>query len=291
MKAYEVVVDRILGLLEAGTIPWQRPWDPAVGLPRNIRGTAYRGINLLVLGCQGYESPLWLTVRQANELGGHIRRGERGTAVIFWKWIQPAAESDSEQPQRRQAPLVRYYRVWNLLQTDGVEVSSAATAAAPELVENNADSVLSRMPAPPSIRHDGGARAFYRPSTDSIHLPPRGAFHQREGYLATLFHELVHSTGHASRLARPAVTDVTLFGDHAYSEEELVAETGAAFLCAHGGISNRTIDNAAAYIASWLRVLQDDRRMVLRASQRAQRAVDYILGQGTGTEPHEEPRE
>jgi len=283
MKAYEVVVDRILGLLEAGTVPWQRPWDPAIGLPRNIRGSAYRGINLLVLGCQGYESPLWLTVRQANQLGGHIRRGERGTPVVFWKWTPPNLETEREQPRRQQAPLVRYYRVWNLLQTEGVEVPSSAATPALEGAQVSADSVVSRMPAPPSIRHDGGARAFYRPSTDSVHLPPREAFHEADGYLATLFHELVHSTGHASRLARPAVTEATLFGDHAYSEEELVAETGAAFLCAHVGITSRTIENAASYIASWLQVLRDDRRMVLRASQRAQRAVDYILGQATST--------
>jgi len=289
MKAYEVVVDRILGLLEAGTIPWQRPWDPAVGLPRNIRGTAYRGINLLVLGCQGYESPLWLTVRQANQLGGHIRRGERGTPVIFWKWTAPASEDDARQAPQQQAPLVRYYRVWNLLQTDGVEAPSSAPARAPESFGDSAERVVARMPAPPTIRHDGGARAFYRPSTDSVHLPPREAFHEREGYLATLFHELVHSTGHASRLARPAVTDGTLFGDHAYSEEELVAETGAAFLCAHVGITSRTIENAAAYIASWLRALRDDRRMVLRASQRAQRAVDYILGHGGSEGPEASP--
>jgi antirestriction protein ArdC len=134
------------------------------------------------------------------------------------------------------------------------------------------------MPAPPAIRHDGGSRAFYRPSTDSVHLPPREAFIGADGYLSTLFHELVHSTGHPARLARPAVTDGALFGDHAYSEEELVAEIGAAYLCTHVGIAGRTIENTAAYVASWLRALQNDRRMLLRAAQRAQRAVDHILG-------------
>ena len=143
MKAYEVVVDRILGLLDAGTVPWQRPWDPAVGLPRNIRGSAYRGVNLLVLGCQGYESPLWLTMRQANQLGGHIRRGEHGTPVIFWKWTPPNPESETEQPRRQQAPLVRYYRVWNLLQTEGVKVPSSA--ATPALEGTFTPSVWSRF--------------------------------------------------------------------------------------------------------------------------------------------------
>jgi antirestriction protein ArdC len=289
MKAYEVVVDRILGLLEAGTVPWQRPWDPAVGLPRNIRGSSYRGVNLLVLGCQGYESRLWLTVRQANQRGGYMRRGERGTPVLFWKWTAPTHESETGQLRRQRPPLVRYYQVWNLLQTEGVEMPSSGGTPFLEVAQVSADSVVSQMPTPPSIRHDGAARAYYRPSTDSVHLPPREAFHQSDGYLSTLFHELVHSTGHATRLARTAVTDGALFGDHAYSEEELVAEMGAAFLCTHVGIANRTIENTAAYMGSWLQVLKDDRRMVLRSAQRAQRAVDYILGGIDATASEEAP--
>lgn len=287
MKAYEVLIDRILDLLDAGTVPWQRPWNPAVGLPRNIRGTAYRGINLLVLGCQGYQSPLWLTFRQVTLLGGRVRAGEHGTPVLLWKWPERIADTADAREQRRPAPLVRYYRVWNLLQTDGVEVpaSSVTSPVAPEAV--SADSIVSRMPAPPVIRHDGCGRAFYRPSTDSVHLPPREAFHDVDGYQATLFHELVHSTGHPSRLARPAVTDGALFGDHAYSEEELVAEIGAAYLCAHVGIAERTLENSAAYVASWLRVLRDDRRLLLRAAQHAQRAVDHVLGLAPADGPRE----
>ena len=123
MKAYEVVIDRILDLLEAGTVPWQRPWDPAIGLPRNIRGTAYRG-----------------------------------TPVLLWKWPERTAETDDGREQRRPAPLVRYYRVWNLLQTEGVEVPACCAASVVDLARVSADSVLSQMPAPPVIRHDGGAR-------------------------------------------------------------------------------------------------------------------------------------
>ncbi|MEB2346067.1 MAG: zincin-like metallopeptidase domain-containing protein [Deltaproteobacteria bacterium] len=286
MKAYEVVIDRILDLLEAGTVPWQRPWNPAVGLPRNIRGTAYRGINLLVLGCQGYESPLWLTFRQVNQVGGRVRAGERGTPVLLWKWPERIADTEDAREPRRSAPLVRYYRVWNLLQIEGVE-APALVASPIVTVRTSADSVVSVMPAPPEIRHDGGARAFYRPSTDSIHLPPREAFRDAAGYQATLFHELVHSTGHPTRLARPAVTDGALFGDHAYSEEELVAEIGAAYLCAHVGIAERTLENSAAYVASWLRVLRDDRRLLLRAAQHAQRAVDHVLGMAPADGPRE----
>ena len=288
MKAYEVVIDRILDMLEAGTVPWQRPWNPAVGLPRNVRGTPYRGINLLVLGCQGYESPLWLTFRQVALLGGRVRAGERGTPVLFWKWPERAVDTDDGREQRRPAPLVRYYRVWNLLQTEGVEVPACSSASSVDATRVDAESVLSRMPTPPLIRHDGGTRAFYRPSTDSIHLPPREAFHDADGYRATLFHELVHSTGHPTRLARPAVTDGALFGDHAYSEEELVAEIGAACLCAHVGIAERTLENSAAYVASWLRVLRDDRRLLLRAAQHAQRGVDHVLGSVAAEDPRED---
>lgn len=286
MKAYEVVIDRILDLLEAGTVPWQRPWNPAAGLPRNVRGTAYRGINLLVLGCQGYESPLWLTFRQVTQLGGRVRAGERGTPVLLWKWPERIADTEDAREQRRPAPLVRYYRVWNLRQTEGVEVPASLASPIVALC-TSADSLVSQMPAPPEIRHDGGARAFYRPSTDSVHLPPREAFRDVAGYQATLFHELVHSTGHPTRLARPAVTDGALFGDHAYSEEELVAEIGAAYLCAHVGIAERTLENSAAYVASWLRVLRDDRRLLLRAAQHAQRAVDHVLGLAPADGPRE----
>ncbi len=288
MKAYEVVIDRILDMLEAGTVPWQRPWNPAVGLPRNVRGTPYRGINLLVLGCQGYESPLWLTFRQVALLGGRVRAGERGTPVLFWKWPERAVDTDDGREQRRPAPLVRYYRVWNLLQTEGVEVPACSSASFVDATRVDAESVLSRMPTPPLIRHDGGTRAFYRPSTDSIHLPPREAFHDGDGYRATLFHELVHSTGHSTRLARPAVTDGALFGDHAYSEEELVAEIGAAYLCAHVGIAERTLENSAAYVASWLRVLSDDRSLLLSAAQHAQRGVDYVLESVAAEDPRED---
>lgn len=280
MKAYEVVIDRILDLLETGTAPWKRPWNPAVGLPRNVRGTAYRGINLLVLGCQSYESPLWLTFHQVRQLGGRVRAGERGTPVLLWKWPERTADTEGGREQHRAAPLVRYYRVWNVLQTEGVAVPESSTLPCIGAAQVSADSVVSRMPSPPVIRHDGGARAFYRPSSDSIHLPPREAFHDADVYRATLFHELVHSTGHPTRLARPAVTDGALFGDHAYSEEELVAEIGAAYLCAHIGITERTLENSAAYMASWLRVLRDDRPLLLRAAQHAQRAVDYVLGHG-----------
>lgn len=287
MKAYEVVIDRILELLEAGTVPWQRPWDPLVGLPRNIRGTPYRGINLLTLGCQGYESPLWLTFRQVTERGGRVRCGERGTPVLLWKWPERVVETDDDLEPRRSVPLVRYYLVWNLLQTEGVEAPVSSAASSVDVLRASADCIVSRMPSPPQIRHDGGARAFYRPSTDSIHLPPREAFHDADGYRATLFHELVHSTGHPTRLARPAVTDGALFGDHAYSEEELVAEIGSAYLCAHVGVAGRTLENSAAYVASWLRVLRDDRRLLLRAAQHAQRAVDHVLGITIGDGPRE----
>jgi antirestriction protein ArdC len=129
MKVYEIVIDHILDLLEAGTVPWQRPWNPAVGLPRNVRGTAYRGINLLVLGCQSYESPLWLTFHQATQLGGRVRAGEHGTPVLLWKWPERTADTDDDRAQRRVAPLVRYYRVWNLLQTEDVARCSARAAS------------------------------------------------------------------------------------------------------------------------------------------------------------------
>ena len=141
MKAYEVVVERILRLLEQGTVPWHRPWDPAVGAPRNIRGTAYRGINALVLGCQGYESPFWLTRRQVKHLEGRIRRGERGTPVLLWKWVERPVDSTRDADETASFPLVRYYQVWNTAQVDGVEAPSEGPGQAEDRAVGPPDSI------------------------------------------------------------------------------------------------------------------------------------------------------
>ena len=274
-SVYDIITDRIIEKLETGTVPWQKPWNAEAGQPRNIRGTVYRGVNVFLLGCQGYESPYWLTFRQARELGGSVRRGERGSPVVFWKWNERAHESADGEARTLRSPILRYYTVFNAAQCEGIPVPKLEQPHRVHEPIGECEAIVAGYPSAPTIRHGGGA-AFYVPAFDAVTLPVPEAFESGEAYYATLFHELGHSTGHRSRLARDGVVNVARFASHAYSCEELVAEMTAAFLSARCGIE-RTLDNSAAYIAGWLRVLRRDARMVVVAGAQAQKAAEWIL--------------
>ena len=283
MKAtvYDVITDRILEKLEAGTVPWHKPWKGGdAGMPRNLKSMrAYRGINVFLLSCAGYGSPHWLTFRQAAQLGGSVRKGEKGFPVVFWKWPEKAGDNPGRDDRvQARGPLLRYYTVFNVAQSDGIDDPDAGDVPTRTFCPIEAcERVVATMPDPPR-RVFGEARAYYRPSEDLVNLPPAELFDSDEELYSTLFHELVHSTGHSKRLSRPSVTDAVLFGSHAYSKEELVAEMGAAFLCGHAGIETATLDNSAAYIASWLDKLKNDKCLVVHAAAAAQKAADHILG-------------
>jgi antirestriction protein ArdC len=280
MNVYEIITERILQRLEQGTVPWRKPWHGGeAGMPRNlVTGQPYRGINVFLLAAAGYASPYWLTFRQAKQRGGSVRSGEHGTPVVFWKWHH-ADEQDSENRRaQRRIPFLRYYTVFNTEQMDGVSVPVTSMPPQPELAPiQRCEEVVAGMPDAPAIQ-SGRTQAAYLPARDTIIMPARSAFESAEAHYATLFHELVHASGHARRLARPAVMDTAAFGSHAYSKEELVAEMGATFLCGHAGIETATLENAAAYIDSWLRVLRGDSRMVVQAATHAQKAADFVLG-------------
>jgi antirestriction protein ArdC len=284
MDIYAMVTDKIISLLEKGVVPWRRPWT-STGLPRNlVSKKPYRGVNVFLLSASKYISPFWLTMRQANELGGHIRKGEESTAVVFWK-IEDAKRSteeldadETEQKTRRRF-LLRFYRVWNLEQC---ELPQSVLDKLPKMETHQHDPVeavekiIAGMANPPEIVR-GGSKAFYSPLTDRITLPPRELFISAEEEAATETHELVHSSGSEKRLAREGICEAAPFGSPVYSKEELVAELGAAYLCAEAGISNAVIDNQAAYLAGWLAKLRDDRKLLIHAAAQAQRAADYIL--------------
>jgi antirestriction protein ArdC len=274
--------------LEHGTVPWRCPWRSG-GRPKNLlTQRPYRGINLWLLLSQPYTSPYWLTVRQAHELGGHVRPGAQGSPVIFWKVNadEPGTESAGEGHSPRRRPLLRSYTVFNTEQCE-LPASLTARLAVPQPQPRDplsaCEVVVTYMPQRPPIVHDE-RRAFYRPDTDVVNVPPLSLFESAEGYYASVFHELVHSTGHNSRLARPAVVNPASFASHAYSQEELLAEMGAAYLCGSCGIENITLENSAAYIQSWITSLRHDKRLLLHAATQAQQAVDFILGT---SEPHE----
>ena len=273
---YEQITERIITLLSQGTVPWQKPWKAATGLPRNlVSQKPYRGINVFLLLAMSYESPFWLTFRQALQLGGSVRKGEKSCLVVFWKQTT-IADKESGEPQK--IPLLRYYHVFNVAQCDGLQISAElATETTDGLLLP--DEIVAHMPQRPVIKH-GMARAFYSPSEDYVGLPERDRFAQADGYYATLFHELIHATGHESRLNRATITEKAGFGSNPYSKEELIAEMGAAFLCGQAEISERTIDNSAAYLKGWLAELQNDKTLIVQAAAQAQKAADFILGNG-----------
>jgi antirestriction protein ArdC len=284
MDVYGIITEKIINLLEQGMVPWRRPWT-STGLPRNlVSEKPYRGVNFFLLSASKYVSPFWLTMRQANELGGHVGKGEESTIVVFWKVddLKENAE-DADHPlaeqKRRRRFLLRYYRVWNLEQC---ELPRAVLDKLPkiEIHEHDpieaAEKIIAGMPNPPEIQY-AGSKAFYSSITDRITLPARELFVSAEEFYATAMHETVHSTGSKKRLARESILEAAPFGSETYSAEELIAEMGAAYLCAEAGISNAVIANQAAYVSGWLKKLRNDRKLLVHAAAQAQHAVEYVL--------------
>ena len=270
-KSYEIINNTITSLLEKGEVPWRKPW--ASGEPVNfITQKPYRGINPFILISSGFSCPYWLSFKQAKGKAGRIKKGETGFPVIFWKWID--VEEFNSEPGKNRIPLLRYYTVFNLEQTEGIEIPEPETRDFHPIRE--AEKVIHEMPHAPVIEHEE-SRAYYRPPDDVVNMPKADLFNSDEAYYSTLFHELIHSTGHKSRLDREEISKVSLFGSHDYSKEELVAELGAAFLCGHCGIEPSVIENQAAYIQGWLKKLQSHKKWLVYAAARAQKAADFIL--------------
>ena len=278
---YDQITERIISLLEKGTVPWRKPWKAQTGLPRNlVTKKLYRGINVLLLHAMHYESPYWLTFRQALELGGHVRKGEKACPVVFWKQLE---REDKQTGEKEKIPMMRFYFVFNVAQCEGLKNLSAPAGESPLTAPSKPEEIIAAMPHRPEIRH-GMAKAFYSPSADVVAMPNRASFEKDAGYFATLFHELVHSTGHSSRLNRPTLTESAGFGSNPYCKEELIAEMGAAFLCGQAGIAESILENSAAYVQNWLAQLKDDKKLIVQAAAQAQKAADFILGV-----KHEEP--
>lgn len=291
---YQAVTDRIVAALEAGTKPWQKGWAGG-GLQLRSCGAEYRGINQLLLGLTaaeaGYSSPYWLTFKQALELGGAVRKGEKSTEIVFYKKLTVADRDapEGEEDRKKQIPLLRSYRVFNAEQCDGLPARfTPAPSVLASSKERDAIAEAALRSSGATIR-EGGGQAFYSPSSDHVQMPPFEAFETTGGYLATLAHELTHWTGHGSRLDRLKGSP---FGSPHYAREELVAEIGAAFICARLAIAGEHLDNHAAYLASWLRVLREDKRAIFKAAALAQLAADLVLvNAGAGAAAIEEEPE
>lgn len=278
MDIYQQVTDRIISLLERGTIPWRKSWSARCGMPRNlVSGKEYRGINIFILSAMPFSSPYWLTFKQATDLGGHVRKGEKSTPVIFWKMLDKHdQDDDSKSPGR--IPLLRQYHLFSAEQCEGIPVPvDPEETVNPFTPIHKAEQIISDYKDRPEI-HYGGNKAYYRPSEDRVQLPYEHTFERSEDFYQVLLHELSHSTGHKSRLARKEVMERNEFGSADYSLEEITAELCASMLCGVAGISNETVEMSASYINGWLSVLRQDKKAVVVSAARAQAAADWILG-------------
>lgn len=276
--AVEKCMQEIIRLMEAGTIPWRKTWFTRKwGVARNgATNRRYTGINTILLSTNDFTDPRWVTYNQIKALGGHVKKGEHGTPIVFAKHAPKKGEDESDP--KNWFHFLRYYHVFNLEQTEGCDLLPLPP---PETRANTpvetAEGVVAGMPNPPQILHQGD-QPCYAPLADKIFIPPIERFTSSEEYYSTLFHELTHATGHSKRLNRPGVMASNKFGSLDYGKEELVAELGAAFLCARCGIEQPILPNAAAYLQNWLKTIKQSPSLLVSAASQAQKAVDFISG-------------
>lgn len=267
---YQDVTDRIVTALEQGTVPWHKPWTTS--LPVSLRnGKAYRGVNVLLLGLAGRSDPRWGTFKAIRDAGGSVRKGERGTHIILWKPVVKRAAADGAEPDSYL--LLKSYVVFNAEQAHGLPALELDDVREHE-ADARAEAIVSGYESGPVVIH-GSDHAAYSPGTDVVDMPDPERFESSDAYYLTLLHELVHSTGHESRLAR---LEPALFGTDPYAREELVAELGASMLAGLAGLEVAAGEQSAAYVASWLRKLKDDRKLIVQAAAAAQKAADRIVG-------------
>ena len=273
MDIYAVITDRMIKEMEAGIIPWKKPWMAAGKAISHTTGKAYSLLNQMLLGRPGE----WLTFKQVQEEGGSVRKGEKASMVVFWKWLDV---EDEETGEVQQVPFLRYYNVFHLDQCEGITAKHIQTNPNPASPDAAAEAIISdyiRREGVTLEHHEGDA-AYYQPVPDRIVLPLMAQFVEIAEYYGAAFHEMVHSTGHMKRLAR--LDSPANFGGEEYSKEELVAEIGSAALVHHAGLeTSSSFRNSAAYVQNWLQVLKNDKRFIVSAAGKADKAVSFILGE------------
>jgi antirestriction protein ArdC len=282
---YQQITDSIIAKLEAGVSPWAPGWAGArASRPLRSCGEAYRGINVILLWMQaieaGYSSPFWMTYKQAEELGGQVKKGSKGSRIVFFSAFDKEVESADGSKETKSIPFLKTYCVFNAEQIEGLPARFYPTAEeSAKLPESERlQAVQDWAIATGATIKEEGARAFYRKSDDSVTMPEFSRFVSADAWASTLAHELTHWTGHGSRLNR----DLSgRFGDASYAMEELIAEMGAAFALADLGVSAVPRDDHASYLASWLAVLKADKRAIVTAAAAAGKAAEF-LGQFIG---------
>ena len=268
-----------------------KPWSAEhtagkISRPLRHNGTPYRGMNILLLWgeamAKGYAAPIWMTFKQALEFDAHVRKGEHGSLVVYANSITKTETNEKGEDTEREIPFMKGYTVFNVEQIEGLPAHYYAKPENPLPLSERIESADHFLTATGATIYHGGNSAFYAPGRDLVQMPPFEAFKDKESYYATALHELTHWTSHKSRLDRSF--DAKRFGDHGYAREELVAELGAAFLCADLGITPEIRDDHAAYLGHWLTVLKEDKRAIFSAAAHAQRAADFLHG----LQPHSE---
>jgi len=283
LDVYSKVTNKIIADLERGNLTWLHPWQSRhaaghISRPLRAGGKAYRGVNILMLWASamecGFNSPLWMTYRQAVELGGQVRKGEKGSLVVYADTYTKSGTDDNGADVELTVPFMKGYTVFNSEQVDGLPAHFYASNAPVNEDIHRIETTEQFFAATNATIKHGGNQAYYIPSQDYVQMPPLQCFRDAESYYATLAHEMTHWTRHESRLNRDLGRK--RFGDAGYAMEELVAEIGAAFLSADLGITPETREDHAAYIASWLKVLKDDKRAIFTAASHAQKATDHL---------------
>jgi antirestriction protein ArdC len=272
MNVYKIVTDRIIAKLKQGVVPWRKPWvngQPPVAI-NWMTQKPYRGINQWLL-----EPGEYATILQINEAGGRVKKGEKASIVVFWKWIE---KEDEETGEVEKIPFLRYYSVFEInTQVEGLQSKRKPVQQFDHDPIEAGEKIVREYVNKPEIRYAPG-QAYYHKGLDYISVPPLKDFPNPNEFYSVLFHEMIHSTGHPDRLNRKGIATPAAFGDQDYSKEELVAELGAAMLCSLAGIEDTTIDNSAAYIQSWINQLENDSRLIIHAAAQAQKALNYITG-------------
>ena len=300
LDVYSRVTDKIIADLERGNLTWLQPWQAghkagSISRPLRAGGKAYRGVNVLMLWAaameKGYSCPLWLTYKQAAELGGQVRKGEKGSLVVYADRFTKTGTDDKGADVEIEIPFMKGYTVFNAEQIDGLPAIFTQPCRRSIRTSSRWTPWSGFSTSTGIALQHGGNRAFYSPDRDIVQMPELQAFRDGESYYATLAHEMTHATRHETRLNRDLGRK--RFADAGYAMEELVAEIGAAFLCADLGITPETRDDHAAYVQSWLKVLKDDRRAIFAAASHAQKAADYLHGlqPQTAAAPAEDMRE
>jgi antirestriction protein ArdC len=281
---YTRVTNRIIADLENGVRPWQRPWDASnagdgIALPLRASGAPYKGINVMLLwgaaADKGFKPVIWMTYKQAAALGAQVRKGEAGSLVVYANSLTKTETDDAGEEVEKQIPFMKGYTVFNIEQIDGLPAHYYTKPVQPLEPVARIEHAEAFFAGTGAVIKHGGAKAFYSPVLDHVQMPPRESFRDPESYCSVLAHELTHWTSNPARLARELGKR---FGDRAYAAEELIAEMGAAFLCADLGIAADVRPDHAAYLASWLEVLKTDSRAIFTAASQAQRAADYLHG-------------